>query len=168
MPVAAAHAQQEQPPASDGGDGRLVIDILADPVPTPGDPIADERCEDEADAGRIAGEIVVCRSLGETTDGAYDHEEFTRRYAAATQGVNAPDVDGTGLPFGMAPIVTIRGCFIPPCPKDPALLIDVEALPDAPAGSDADRIARGLPPLGNEESDRAISQAELGLPPLSE
>jgi hypothetical protein len=50
----------------------------------------------------------------------------------------------------------------------PALIIDVEALPQAPAGSDADRIARGLPPLGQEElSEEEIRKRRkaLGLPP---
>ena len=49
-------------------------------------------------------------------------------------------------------------------------MIDVEALPHAPPGSDADRIARGLPPLGEEGDlgrgpDAAITEEELGLPP---
>lgn len=37
---------------------------------------------------------------------------------------------------------TMRGCFLQKCPK-PLYFIDVAALPEAPAGSDADRIARG-------------------------
>ncbi|MBS0481904.1 MAG: hypothetical protein JSR96_07055 [Proteobacteria bacterium] len=36
-----------------------------------------------------------------------------------------------------------RGCFVPPCPPPPIYYIDVKALPEAPAGSDADKIARG-------------------------
>ena len=51
----------------------------------------------------------------------------------------------------------------------PALIIDVEALPDAPAGSDADRIARGLPPLGQDENlteeEIRKRREKLGLPP---
>ena len=47
----------------------------------------------------------------------------------------------------------------------PAVFIDVEALPKAPAGTDADRIARGLPPLNEdadltEEEEKARREAE--------
>ncbi len=169
FPLAPLGAQEsDDPPSPD--DGRLVIDLTQQVPDTQRDRLAEEQCEEEADAGRIAGEIVVCRQLGETTDGLYNHEEFLRRYAEATQGVGTPDVDGTGLPPGMVPLVTIRGCFLPPCPPPPALIIDVEALPPPPAGSDADRIAQGLPPLGEDGDDGRgpISEEELGLPdPLS-
>lgn len=180
LPAAPLLAQDEPEATPDTGpedgpkdgpeDGRLVIDLTQNPPLSEEDQLAIDQCEDEADAARIAGEIVVCRQLGETSDGSYNHEDFIRRYAEATQGPKTPDVDGTGLPGGMAPLVTIRGCFIPPCPPPPALIIDVEALPDAPPGSDADRIARGLPPLGEEgdegrnEPSRPISEEELGLP----
>lgn len=147
-------------------DGTLVIDIKAVQDESDSDPILAERCEEIADAARIANEIVVCRDLGETTDGSWNQEDFIRRYAEATQGPKTPDVDGSGLPFGMTPIVEIRGCFIPPCPGEPALLIDVTALPKAPPGSDADRISRGLPPLGEEgDGGRIANEDELGLPP---
>jgi len=44
-------------------------------------------------------------------------------------------------------------------------MIDVTALPQAPPGSDADRIANGLPPLGRDTSKPAPELvAELGLP----
>lgn len=160
-----AMAEQE------GSDAdRVVIDILApEPTDSQPDPLEDQWCEEEADAGRVAGEIVVCRSLRSVTDGVYDHETFLRRYAEVTQGPEAPDVDGSGLPFGMKPIIEVAGCFIPPCPTAPALLIDVGKLPDAPVGSDADRLALGLAAQGDEsdltgEQRRAL-QAELGLPP---
>lgn len=111
-------------------------------------------CEDRADAGAISGEIVVCRQVGD--DGANSlsgsRAAAQKRYAEETAfkgAPAAPDVAGGGIFSGPA---TISGvCLIPPCPPPPALLIDVEALPRAPAGSDADRIARGLPPLGQDE-----------------
>ena len=40
---------------------------------------------------------------------------------------------------------TVRGCFLQRCPK-PLVFIDVKALPPAPAGSEADLIARGEMP----------------------
>jgi hypothetical protein len=47
-------------------------------------------------------------------------------------------------------MVVARGCFIPPCPPPKALMIDLKAIPEAPPGSDADRVGRGLAPTGNE------------------
>jgi hypothetical protein len=69
---------------------------------------------------------------------------------------------------------TVSGlCFIPPCPKDAALMIDVEAIQTPPAGSDADRVAKGLAPLNGDDaplSDEARRrvEAELGLPEAAE
>lgn len=125
------------------------------------DQLLEEDCEEEADAGKIAGEIVVCRQLGEATDGSWDKEDFERRYAERTAFRNSPATPNT---FGIGnhgnPI-SLGG--VPP----PALLIDVEALPQAPAGSDADRIARGLPPLGKDPEPTPEEIAErreaLGL-----
>lgn len=64
------------------------------------------------------------------------------------------------IPTTIGAGVTITGCIIPPCPPPPALIIDVTALPQAPAGSDAGRIARGLPPIGNDTGDRIPTELE--------
>ncbi len=132
----------------------------------------EEDCEDANDAGRIAGEIVVCRRLGEATDGSWNREEWQRDYAARTAGGSTPDVAGGGIFRGPA---TVGGlCVIPPCPPEQAIMIDVEALPEAPEGSDADRIARGLPPLGRdgelspEEIQRRRRELGLDAPPVPE
>ncbi len=128
-------------------------------------------CEERIEAGEISREIVVCRQLGDDPDNYYSgsREAAQRRYAEETAFQNdpqTPDVAGAGIFRGPA---TISGqCFIPPCPGEPALIIDVEALPEAPPGSDADRIARGLPPLGRDgPSEEEIRQRReaLGLPP---
>jgi len=144
----------------------LVIDLLEDQEPFEPDEFAVEQCERDADAAKIAGEILVCRDLTENTDGYWDKEAWEQRFGAETQGRQPVDVDGTGLPNGMIPLLTIRACFLPPCPTEPAIIIDFSSLPDAPGGSDADRIARGLPPLGDEgDLGRGpISEEELVLP----
>lgn len=104
-----------------------------------------KECEDRADAGTISGEIVVCRDIGNNGAGLTgSRADSQKRYAQETAFKGAPpppDVfgipdNGKGIGFG----------GVPP----PALMIDVAALPKAPAGSDADRIARGLPPQGQE------------------
>ncbi len=135
-------------------------------------PVETKACEDEADAGTISGEIIVCRQLGEKGDNyaSGSRAAAQKRYAEETafKGENTSlDVSGGGIFKGPA---TISGaCLIPPCPPEAAILIDVEALPQAPAGSDADRIARGLPPLGEDEelTEEEIRKRReaLGLPP---
>lgn len=144
----------------------LVIDLLADQPEPELDEFAIEQCARDADAGIIAGEIVVCRELSQPSDGYWNKDDFERRYAEKTQGPQPVDVDGTGLPAGMVPLITIKACFIPPCPTEPAILIDFEELPDAPRGSDADRIEKGLPPLGDDgdQGRGPISEEELVLP----
>jgi hypothetical protein len=105
-----------------------------------------QQCVDQADAGTISGEIVVCRQLGDDGSNSLSGSRAAaqKRYAEETALKGAPRApeafgipdNGKGIGFG----------GVPP----PALFIDVEALPKAPAGSDADRIARGLPPLDQE------------------
>ena len=123
-----------------------------------------QQCVDEADAATISGDIVVCRRRGTSGENQYsDREEARRRYAQETAFKGAPPPpDMFGIPDNGKGI-GIGG--VPP----PALIIDVEALPQAPEGSDADRVARGLPPLGQDEelSEEEIRQRReaLGLPP---
>jgi len=120
-----------------------------------------QQCRDAAEAGTISGEIVVCRELGDdgTNSLSGSREAAQKRYAEETAFKGAPRTpemfgipdNGKGTSFGKAP--------------PPALIIDVAALPKAPAGSDADRIARGLPPLGqegelSEEEEKARREAE--------
>lgn len=172
--LAAPVAAQEAPRETGSGEAPQeaprpageVIDILA-PVPdVPYDPNFDSRCEDEQDAASISQEIIVCARRRD--DSEYRTTSDSRkRYAEETAFINdpqAPDVAGAGIFRGPA---TVGGmCFIPPCPPPKAIIIDVGALPEAPAGSDADRIARGLPPLGdaNPVGDAVViptTQAEV-------
>lgn len=165
-------AASEDTSGDASNDGRVVIDILV-PPPERAPPTEAEmrQCEEEIDAATVSGEIIVCRQRGDDPNNYYSgsREDAQRRYAEETAfagDILAPDVAGAGIFRGPA---TVSGlCFIPPCPKDPALIIDVEALPEAPAGSDADRIARGLPPLEDEEGltaeDGRIIREAIGLP----
>ena len=185
--VACAAPVAAQDTSANGGGGESAVEEdEADSAPPPrrreiinlsvtvpsneSDQLLEEDCEEEADAARIANEIVVCRQLGEASDGSWNKEEWERDYARRTQGGSTPDVAGEGIFRGPA---TIGGmCLIPPCPPEAAIMIDVEALPEAPPGSDADRIARGLPPLGRDPEPTPEEIAErrraLGLeaPPV--
>ena len=117
-------------------------------------------CTDAEEAAAINGEIVVCRVVGNDGTGLTGNRaETQKRYAQETMLKGAPRApeafgipdNGKGIGFGKAP--------------PPAYIVDFEALPAAPAGSDADRIARGLPPVGeerelSEEEERARREAE--------
>lgn len=111
-----------------------------------------QECRDDADAGTISGEIVVCRETGSDNSALTgDRAATQKRYAQETMLKGAPRApDAFGIPnhgnsigFGKVP--------------PPALMIDVAALPKAPPGSDADRIAQGLAPLGE---DRELTEEE--------
>jgi hypothetical protein len=119
-----------------------------------------QQCRDSADAGTISGEIVVCRETGDDGANALSESRAAaqKRYAEETAFKGAPRApEAFGIPnHGNA----IGFGKVPP----PALIIDFAALPAAPAGSDADRIARGLPPLGqegelSEEEEKARREA---------
>jgi len=124
-----------------------------------------QECEDRADAGEISGEIIVCRRLGEKGENYFSgsRDAARKRYAQETAFKDDPGTPGLfGIPnHGNG--IGIGG--VPP----PALIIDVGALPKAPPGSDADRIARGLPPMGQDkdlsEDEIRERREKLGLPP---
>jgi hypothetical protein len=134
-----------------------------------------KECEERRQAGIIAGEILVCREFEGDDSQLYSgsHAAWLRDYAARTMGLSTPDVDNSGLPPGMfGATITIIGCFLGPCPKPPALMIDVVAIPPPPAGSDAERVAKGLKPLEGDDApfsdeERRRKQAELALPEVA-
>lgn len=149
------------------------IDILAPPqVSEAADAVELKECADETERGVVQGEIVVCRELPADTSQLYSgsREAWLKDYAQRTMNAGTippPDVAGPGI-FRGPPVISGL-CFIPPCPKDPALIIDVEAIPPPPEGSDAARVAQGLAPVEGDDAplsdeDRRRLEAELGLP----
>lgn len=162
-------AAQEAGDLSAGGSPPERIDLLAQTSEEIEGP-AYEDCSAEQQAAEITGEIVICRRKSEDTAEMWDKEAWETRYAEKTKYKNdlAPvDVAGAGIFRGPATIS--GGCFIPPCPPPKALMIDIEALPEPPPGSDADRIARGLAPRGRDVAQPlpagSLRESTLGLPP---
>lgn len=159
------------PPASaqDGATGSPPerIDLTVTRQPSRG---ADEECRRRSESAVVSGEIVVCGAVQGADQRITSREEAQTRYAEATMGGSTPDVSGPGI-FRGPP--TVSGICIPGifnCPRPPALMVDVAKLPPAPPGSDADRIARGLKPQGEDAAaaprvPNARQRAELGLPP---
>lgn len=160
-----ADAAQTEPASAANRFGNVNLSVT---VPrNESDRAVAEKCEREAEAGKVAGEIVVCRQLGEASDGSWDSEKWKKEYAERTAFKGAPATPNTfGIPNHGNPIGFGKA---PP----PAIFIDVEALPEAPEGSDADRIARGLPPLGKDAEltpeEIAERRRALGLeaPPIA-
>lgn len=81
--------------------------------------------------------IVVCRQFQDWGDGGLlsPTEQAIADGVMPPGQINAPDFAGPSTN------VVARGCFIPPCPGEPALLIDLKAIPEAPPGSAAARYA---------------------------
>ncbi|WP_086738523.1 hypothetical protein [Erythrobacter colymbi] len=153
------------------------IDILVPPQTSEAaDAVELKECEEQTERGVVSGEIVVCRELPADTSQMYSgsREAWLKAYAERTKNkgtLPTPDVAGPGI-FRGEP--TISGlCFIGPCPKDPALIVDVEAIPPPPAGSDAERVAKGFAPVESDDAPldadaRERIAAELGLPEAPE
>jgi len=132
-------------------------------------------CERRRESAILSGEIVVCGGREREGPQPYSSREDARnRYAERTRNAGTlptPDVAGAGIFCGPAtpgrPCAT--GVFHLPQPP-PALLVEFASLPKGAPGSAADRIARGLDPLG--EDNRAIldrqmaarQRQEMGLP----
>ncbi len=113
--------------AQDAADKR-VAEMMANARDAYAVPKKPTRCQETA----VAGEIVVC---GREDDGSNRIEGDA---GSTNTGVPHTDV-GTHSNLGG---VSVRGCFLQKCPK-PVYLIDLSKIPLAPAGSDADKIAKG-------------------------
>ncbi|MGX7951099.1 hypothetical protein ACWPM1_00905 [Tsuneonella sp. HG249] len=101
-------------------------------------------------------EIVVCAEQEDQSQFRVESSgDLDPEGAGARGGVpRAPDV-GHVYPPGM---VSVSGCFIPPCPPPMPKIIDLKAIPEAPPGSDADLVARGLAPLGRDDAPTGPSE----------
>jgi len=164
---AATQPAQEPAPAPAAGVPPRINLMVTVPRNEPSQ--ADLReCRADEEAAAINGEIVVCRVVGNDGTGLTgSRADSQKRYAQETMNKGkpaAPDMfgipdNGKGIGFGKPPPV--------------AITVDFAALPKAPAGSDADRIARGLPALEreaelSEEEEKARREAagiKTALPP---
>ncbi|MXO63186.1 hypothetical protein [Qipengyuania oceanensis] len=120
-----------------------------------GPPPPMEDCSAEQEAAIVSGEIIVCRRVTDQQQYRIASEEDAQdRYARETMNKDNPapvDVAGPGIFRGPA---TVSGlCLIPPCPAPPAYMIDFDALPETPEGSEADRVGQGLAPKTSGATD---------------
>ncbi len=161
--------------AQDSGVGNDTIDILV-PVLTPEEQVRRDQCEALVAQGQARGEIIVCAEDPQSSEFFYsgNAELAEDRYARETMNKGnpqTPDPCGPqcGIFTGPPTVSGLCGFIFNPCPTPPAIMVDVAALPEAPAGSDAERVALGLTPLGDEDAAREererFDERQLGLPP---
>jgi hypothetical protein len=113
-------------------------------------------------------EIVVCAEEQEQSQFRYSSDQEAKdRYARETMdkgAPRAPDVGGPGIFRGPATVGSLCIPGLQRCPPPPAYIVDFKALPEAPPGSDAERVGKGLAPVGN---DGAVPQPGSVNPPGS-
>lgn len=86
-------------------------------------------------------EIVVCAELEEQSQFRVPSTSDDGDNSKLSWEGDPPDVAGPGIFKGPA---TVSGCIKGiTCPPPPAYIFDITALPEAPEGSDADKIAKG-------------------------
>lgn len=87
------------------------------------------------------GEIVVCAPEQNQFRMPSTADDDPTGVGANDGRLTPPDVAGKGI-FKGKPTMSGR-CMIPPCPRAQPYLIDLSTIPQAPLGSDADKIAKG-------------------------
>ncbi len=102
----------------------------------------------ECDENGTDEEIVVC-AQEEQDDSQFRVKSSTELDPDSREAQNdglprAPDVAGDGIFKGKGTIAGL--CVLGGCPPPPAYIFDISELPEAPEGSDADRISEGKAP----------------------
>lgn len=99
------------------------------------DPV--KKCKREADASR---EIIVCADPGKNEQERLPLRNERPEARSTFDGIaRAPDLDGIKCRRGADGVCRGNIGKVPP----PIYYIDLKAIPEAPAGSDADRIGKG-------------------------
>ncbi len=137
-PLAAQEAAGDAVPSAPTVTAEQAIATAQDAYGPP-----DTRAKPACPTPRPGDEIVVCAQTEDNSKYRVQSSgDLDPAGAGAKDGVpRAPDV-GTVYPG----VVVATGCFVGPCPPPMPVLIDLKAIPEAPPGSDADRVGQGLAP----------------------
>jgi hypothetical protein len=128
VPAAAQNAESEA--------DRRVQEAITRQVEAAG--LARKRC---LQGSSPAEAIIVCAPLDPEENRLPLRRELDSARSTDDGLPRAPDVAGRGIIKGPPTVSNL--CVIPPCPGAPVYLIDIESLPEAPRGSDAERIGKG-------------------------
>lgn len=142
---APAHGQQaaagQDPPQGRATAQQAFRDYNELYGPPPPEPEVSSDCDDP-----VGDEIVVCAALEEQSQFRVPSSLDSGNNSNLKWDYEPPDVAGPGIFKGKA---TASGCIKGvTCPPPPVYIFDITALPEAPPGSDADRIAKGEKPPG--------------------
>lgn len=158
LPVSGISAQ-EQPELT-------AEDVIQNAEIAYGPPPQESKCEQSDE-----DIIVVCGQLE-------DQDQFRVKSSSALDPQSeealddglprAPDVSGPGIFKGPATVGKLCIPGLQKCPPPPAIVVDFSQLPEAPPGSDADRIGRGLAPIGNDTGTTADEAEQAVAMPITE
>ena len=156
--LAAPAIAQERPTAPPTGGSVTAEQAIATAKEVYGPPAPKPKCPPQP----AGGEIVVCAEQQEQSQFRVQSSgDLDPEGAGARDSIpRAPDLEH----HYPGPVVA-TGCFIPPCPPPMPVLIDLKAIPEAPPGSDADRVAHGLAPRGDGAPPRPPVSAPPNEPP---
>lgn len=135
-PVVAQDAEPDEAVSDEGG--LTAEEVISESEPVVGPPLP-PGCEPDP----LNNTIVICAPR---QDGKFRVQEGFDWRTVGMKGDTPRAPDAFGIPDHG--IVAARGCFIPPCPPEQPIIIDLDTIPEAPPGSDADRVGRGLAPRG--------------------
>ncbi|WP_235522868.1 hypothetical protein [Novosphingobium sp. Leaf2] len=137
-----ALAQEAPATAQTAGTSATDDSAIAEKMLGAGGRVTPDRSRSQCLRTMKEGEITVCAPAPDQFRIPSTADDDPTGSAGTRDGrLHTPDVAGNGIFKGKA---TMSGkCFIPPCPPAPVYMIDLASIPIAPAGSDADKIAKG-------------------------
>lgn len=105
----------------------------------------EEACADDDRNSSVSNEIIVCAQVQDPRDYVLrSREEARTDYAASTMDAGNPQAPDLSPPPCVPSLISFCPKLGMPVPK--SIETDFSKLPEAPAGSDADRISQGLAP----------------------
>ncbi|WP_145916889.1 hypothetical protein [Erythrobacter sp. QSSC1-22B] len=110
--------------------------------------LVENACADADLETTISNEIVVCAQVQDQRDYVLQSREEARQdYATSTMDAGNPLAPDLSPPPCVPSLISFCPKLGGPVPR--SIETDFSKLPEAPAGSDADRISQGLAPQGN-------------------
>ncbi|WP_168157376.1 hypothetical protein [Erythrobacter sp. QSSC1-22B] len=120
------------------GDSGFILDLT----------LVENACDDADPDAIVSNEIVVCAQVQDQTEYVLkSREEASNDYAASTMDVGNPQAPDLSPPPCVPSLISFCPKLGGPVPR--SIETDFSRLPEAPAGSNADRISQGLAPKGN-------------------
>ncbi len=127
-------------PAMAQSSGTTAEDAISNARDMYGPPPPRRNCNNQQ-SGDSQSEITVCAQEEEDNSEFRVQSTSDLRKGKGDGSEGVPDVAGDGIFKGPASIGGL--CLMGGCPPEEAYMLDFDALPDTPEGSEADKIAKG-------------------------